>query len=64
MKTIFNVGDRVVSKSKYSKDKHGTIWKITNEAVHVRFDDEYFEKFHFNPTHHTQTNIDLLTFEL
>jgi predicted ester cyclase len=64
MKNIFNSGDRVVSKSKYSNDKHGVIWKITDEAVHVRFDDGLFEKFHFIPTHHMQTKIELLTFEL
>lgn len=48
----FKKGDRV-SYEEYQ----GVVWKVTDKAVHVRYDNELFQKFHFNPTHHMQTPI-------
>lgn len=56
----FIVGDRVVSYSKYSEGKSGVVWKVTDKAVHVRFDDNFFQKFHFNSKHHLQTKLECL----
>lgn len=56
----FSVGDRVVSSSKYSDGKSGVVWKVTDKAVHVRFDDNFFQKFHFNSKHHLQTKLECL----
>lgn len=45
----------------------GEIWKITQEAAHVKFEDERFDggfsyqKFFFKPIHHSQSNINELT---
>ena len=56
----FDVGDRVISSSKYSDGKSGIVWKVTDKAVHVRFDDNFFQKFHFNSKHHLQTKLKCL----
>lgn len=37
--------------------KIGNVIKISEQAVHVKYKDGFFEKFHFNPTHHKQTSI-------
>lgn len=57
---VFKIGISVISNSKYSKGMVGSIHKVSNEKVHVRFNDGTFEVFHFNPTHHMQTNISQL----
>ena len=59
---MWKVGITVVSNDKYSKDMIGIIWKITDEAIHVKFgtneeDNITFQKFFFNPKHHMQSNI-------
>jgi hypothetical protein len=56
----FAVGDRVISSSKYSDGKSGVVWKVTDKAVHVRFDDNFFQKFHLNSKHHLQTKLECL----
>lgn len=56
----FSVGDRVVSSSKCSDGKSGVVWKVTDKAVHVRFDDNFFQKFYFNSKHHLQTKLECL----
>lgn len=38
-------------------DKIGKVIKISEQAVHVKYEDGFFEKFHFKPTHHKQTPI-------
>lgn len=56
----FSVGNRVVSSSKYSDGKSGLVWRVTDRAVHVMFDDNSFEKFHFTAEHHLQTKLECL----
>jgi hypothetical protein len=41
----------------HKNSKVGTIIRISDKAVHVRYDDDFYEKFHFNPTHHAQSSI-------
>lgn len=48
----FIKGDKV--KSLYG---NGEVWKISENAVHVRYSDGNFQKFFFVPKHHMQTNI-------
>lgn len=50
---VFKIGDRVEN----SGAARGTVWKISDEAVHVRYDDGMFQKFHFKPYHHKQSPI-------
>lgn len=57
----FKKGDSVLSLSKYSNEYKGVVWKVSDKAVHVLFDTGQFQKFHFNPTHHMQSSIKLLT---
>jgi hypothetical protein len=49
---IFKVRDGIVSDG-----KEGEVWKITDEAIHVRFENGMFQKFHFKPYHHKQSSI-------
>lgn len=51
----FLKGD-IVSKS----GKIGKVWKLSEKACHVIYDDGFFEKFHYSPTHHTQSSILIL----
>ena len=55
MGSAFSVNDRVRNNGKI-----GTVIRVSGKAVHVRYDDDYFEKFHFQPTHHMQTSITAL----
>lgn len=58
---MWEVGNKIISTDKHSKNKIGIIWKITDESVHVKFGSDIenvtFQKFFFNPTHHIQSNI-------
>ena len=58
---MWQVGNKIISEDKYTKEQIGIIWKVTDEAVHVKFqsntDDITFQKFFFNPKHHMQSNI-------
>lgn len=53
--SAFSEKDRV-----HKNGKIGTVTRVSDKAVHVRYDDGYFEKFHFQPTHHMQTSITAL----
>lgn len=55
MGSAFSVNDRV-----HKQNKLGTVTRISDKAVHVRYDDDFYEKFHFQPTHHMQTSITAL----
>lgn len=55
MGSAFSEKDRV-----HKNGKVGTVTRVSDKAVHVRYDDDYFEKFHFQPTHHMQTSITAL----
>ena len=55
MGSAFSENDRV-----HKNGKIGTVTRVSDKAVHVRYDDDYFEKFHFQPTHHMQTSITAL----
>ena len=58
---MWEVGNKIISEDKYSKEQIGIIWKITDEAVHVKFgtniENLTFQKFFFYPKHHMQSNI-------
>lgn len=56
METNFKLNDRVTKGGRVA----GTVWKVTEKAVHVRYDDDTFEKFHFKPVHHTQSSVENL----
>jgi hypothetical protein len=49
-------GDTVISSSRFSMNKIGEVVRISDKAIHVRFG-EYYQKFHFRPTRHTQSPI-------
>jgi len=51
----FYENDRV-----HKDGKKGLVTRVSDKAVHVRYDDDFFEKLHFNPTHHMQTSITTL----
>ena len=55
MGSAFSENDRV-----HKNGKIGKVTRVSDKAVHVRYDDDYFEKFHFQPTHHMQTSITAL----
>lgn len=65
MNDIFKINDKVLSSSKYSNNYIGVVWKISDKAVHVKFEANDFQKFgfqkfYFNSTHHMQTPIEQL----
>ena len=49
---MFKINDRV-----YYGKHIGVVFKITDKAVHVRYNDGNFQKFHSHPTHHMQTPL-------
>ena len=55
MGSAFSENDTV-----HKDGKKGTVKRISDKAVHVRYDDGYFERFHFQPRHHMQTSITAL----
>ena len=58
---MWEVGNKIISNDKYSKNEIGIIWKVTEEAVHVKFginiENITFQKFFFNPKYNMQSNI-------
>ena len=55
MGSAFSENDKV-----HRDGKTGVVTRVSDKAVHVRYDDGYFQKFHFQPTHHMQTSITAL----
>jgi hypothetical protein len=55
MGSAFSINDRV-----HKDGNTGTVTRVSDKAVHVRYDNDFFEKFHFEPTHHMQTSITAL----
>jgi hypothetical protein len=53
----FKIKDTVRSKSKYSLNKQGVVYKISEIGVHVRFVDGLFEIFRFKKMHHKHSEI-------
>lgn len=53
---IFKTGDRV-----RCGDNIGFVYKITSQAVHVKYDSGYYHKFFWIPKHDKQTPLSKLT---
>jgi hypothetical protein len=51
----FKEGDRVYWVNQ--PEIAGVIFRISDKAIHVRYDNDFYQKFHFNPTHHTQIKL-------
>ena len=55
------ISSAFVKDDRVAKDnENGTVWKVSDKGVHVRYDNGMFEIFHFKPYHHKQTSIDAL----
>lgn len=55
MVSCFCKGDTVISNG-----VTGEVWKVSEQAVHVRFQNDFFQKFFFLPKHHKQSSINEL----
>lgn len=53
----FVINDTVKSKSKFSFDKKGTVYKTSDLGIHVKFEDGQFEIFRFKKEHHKHSEI-------